>query len=212
MPLTPLPRAVDVLERLVAEGKATPPTTSLRNLPLPKAEPPGLPSSEALLAEVRRALERLRSRGADPGDHLRRFFLIDLSRDVRDWAVKVAPELRSLDAAHLATALSLEVELDFVTYDDRLAVAARAAELACELENRRSGGFPGAQCCREPTPSRPARHRPAAATRPLAAGDSCRPPRRARARHRSGRCWRRRQRHRRGSSCRRYPSCRRERT
>lgn len=87
--LTPLPRAVDVLERLVAEGKATPPTKSLRNLPLPKAEPPGLPS------EVRRALERLRSRGADPGDHLRGFFLIDLSRDVRDLAVKVAPELSS---------------------------------------------------------------------------------------------------------------------
>jgi len=79
--------------------------------------------------EVRRALERLRSRGADPGDHLRGFFLIDLSRDVRDWAVKVAPELRSLDAAHLATALSLEVDLDFVTYDDRLAAAARAAGL-----------------------------------------------------------------------------------
>ena len=51
--LTPQPRAVDVLERLVAEGKATPPTKSLRNLPLPKAEPPGLPSSEALLAEMR---------------------------------------------------------------------------------------------------------------------------------------------------------------
>ena len=79
--------------------------------------------------EVRRALERLRSRGADPGDHLRGFFLIDLSRDVRDLAVKVAPELRSLAAAHLATALSLEVDLDFVTYDDRLAAAARAAGL-----------------------------------------------------------------------------------
>ena len=51
--LTPLPKAVDVLERLVAEGKAIPPTKSLRNLPLPKAEPPGLPSSEALLAEMR---------------------------------------------------------------------------------------------------------------------------------------------------------------
>ena len=34
--------------------------------------------------EVRRALERLRARGADPGDHLRGFFLIDLSRDVKD--------------------------------------------------------------------------------------------------------------------------------
>jgi predicted nucleic acid-binding protein len=79
--------------------------------------------------EVRRALDRLRASGADPSDHLRGFFLIDLSRDVRDLAAKVAPELRSLDAAHLATALSLEVELDFVTYDDRLAAAAGAAGL-----------------------------------------------------------------------------------
>jgi len=79
--------------------------------------------------EVKRALDRLRGRGADPSDHLRGFFLVDLSRDVRDLAAKVAPELRSLDAVHLATALSLDVDLDFVTYDDRLAVAARAAGL-----------------------------------------------------------------------------------
>lgn len=79
--------------------------------------------------EVRRALERLRARGDDPSDHLRGFFLIDISRDVRDLAAKVAPELRSLDAVHLATALSLGVDLDFVTYDDRLAGAARAAGL-----------------------------------------------------------------------------------
>ena len=79
--------------------------------------------------EVRRTLDRLRARGAEPNEHLRGFFLIDLSRDVRDLAAKVAPELRSLDAAHLATALSLEVDLDFVTYDDRLAAAARAAGL-----------------------------------------------------------------------------------
>ena len=79
--------------------------------------------------EVRRALDRLRARGADPGDHVRGFFLIDLSRDVRDMAAKVAPELRALDAVHLATALSIGVDLDFVTYDDRLAVSARAAGL-----------------------------------------------------------------------------------
>lgn len=79
--------------------------------------------------EVRRTLDRLRARGAEPNEHLRGFFLIDLSRDVRDLAAKVAPELRSLDASHLATALSLEVDLDFVTYDDRLAAAARAAGL-----------------------------------------------------------------------------------
>ena len=79
--------------------------------------------------EVRRALERLRSRGADPGDHLRGFFLIDLSRDVRDVAAKIAPDLRSLDAVHVATALSIGVDLDFVTYDDRQAAAARAEGL-----------------------------------------------------------------------------------
>lgn len=79
--------------------------------------------------EVRRALDRLRARGADPGDHVRGFFLIDLSRDVRDVASKVAPELRSLDAVHLATALSIGTDLDFVTYDDRLAAAARVEGL-----------------------------------------------------------------------------------
>ena len=51
--LTPLPRPVDVLDRLVAEGKATAPTASLRNLKLPKPEPPGLPSTEEIFAEMR---------------------------------------------------------------------------------------------------------------------------------------------------------------
>jgi predicted nucleic acid-binding protein len=46
-----------------------------------------------------------------------------------DLAAKVAPQIRSLDAVHLATALSIGVDLDFVTYDDRQAVAAREAGL-----------------------------------------------------------------------------------
>ena len=79
--------------------------------------------------EVRRALDRLRAWGAEPTEHLRGFFLVDLSRDVRDLAAQVAPELRSLDAVHLATALSIGVDLDFVTYDNRQAAAARAAGL-----------------------------------------------------------------------------------
>lgn len=79
--------------------------------------------------EVRRALDQLRIQDAESTEHLRGFFLIDLSRDVRDLAAKAAPELRSLDAVHLATALSLGVDLDFITYDDRLAVSARAAGL-----------------------------------------------------------------------------------
>jgi prevent-host-death family protein len=52
--LTPLPKKdMDVLERLVAEGKATPPTKSLKNIRLPNPGPPGLPRSEDILAEER---------------------------------------------------------------------------------------------------------------------------------------------------------------
>ena len=79
--------------------------------------------------EVRRTLERWRALGADSTEHLRGFFQVDLSRDVRDLAAKIAPDLRSLDAVHVATALSIGVDLDFVTYDDRQAAAARAEGL-----------------------------------------------------------------------------------
>lgn len=52
--LTPLPKKeLDVFERMVAEGRATAPTTSLRNLPPPKPGPPGLPKSEDLISEMR---------------------------------------------------------------------------------------------------------------------------------------------------------------
>lgn len=52
--LTPLPaKTMNVFERLVADGKATAPTSSLKNLPLPKPGPPGLPRSEDILAEMR---------------------------------------------------------------------------------------------------------------------------------------------------------------
>jgi predicted nucleic acid-binding protein len=42
------------------------------------------------------------------------------------------PELRSLDAIHLATALSLDLdgEIAFITYDQRLSAAARKAGLS----------------------------------------------------------------------------------
>lgn len=52
--LTPLPaKTLNAMERLVAEGKATPPTNSLANLRLPKPGPPGSPRSEDVLAEFR---------------------------------------------------------------------------------------------------------------------------------------------------------------
>ena len=75
--------------------------------------------------EVRRTLQRFKSLGADVEEHVRGFFLIELSRDVRDRAVALGPKVRSLDAIHLSTALALDDEVDFVTYDNRLAAAAR---------------------------------------------------------------------------------------
>lgn len=57
--------------------------------------------------------------------------VIELERRIGEAAAAVDPAtLRSLDAIQLATALSLGAELDaFVTYDARLADAARAAGL-----------------------------------------------------------------------------------
>ncbi len=52
--LSPLPpKTMNVFERMVAEGRATAPTESLRNIRLPKPGPPGLPRSEDILAELR---------------------------------------------------------------------------------------------------------------------------------------------------------------
>jgi predicted nucleic acid-binding protein len=57
--------------------------------------------------------------------------VVELDQGVADMAATVGPTLlRALDAVHLASALSLGGELDaFVTYDDRLADAARAIGL-----------------------------------------------------------------------------------
>lgn len=52
--LTPLPKTgMDVFDRLVAEGNATPPVASLRNLTRPKEGPRGLPRSEDVISEMR---------------------------------------------------------------------------------------------------------------------------------------------------------------
>lgn len=79
--------------------------------------------------EVRATLQRLRALGADTEEHVRGFFLIELAKDVRDRAVSLGSALRSLDAIHLATAMTLDEDVDFITYDDRLAAAARAHQL-----------------------------------------------------------------------------------
>jgi predicted nucleic acid-binding protein len=54
--------------------------------------------------------------------------VFELDADIAAVAATVgAPTLRTLDAIHIATAMSLAPELDaFVTYDDRMAEAARS--------------------------------------------------------------------------------------
>ena len=74
-------------------------------------------NSPACLVDTRRALRDL--------------VFIDLSRDVLDQAgILGPPGLRSLDAVHLAVALSLGDDLDeLVTYDARMATAATGCGL-----------------------------------------------------------------------------------
>ena len=75
--------------------------------------------------EVRQTLQRLKSLGADIEEHVRGFFLIELSKDIRDRAVLLGTKLRALDAIHLSTAMALDDEVEVVTYYDLLAAAAR---------------------------------------------------------------------------------------
>ena len=91
-------------------------------------------SSAIARVEVLRALTRsgadeaVRRRAADV---LGRIALIPIDRPVLDVASKLGPpDLRSLDAIHLATALSVAGDLaGLVTYDDRLATAAARSRI-----------------------------------------------------------------------------------
>jgi len=90
-----------------------------------------LASSRLGVIETRRAAAR---RDHDPtrlDQVLRSFTVLEIDSVVATAAAALhPPSLRTLDAIHLATALGLGDELDaFVTYDDRLAEAARALRL-----------------------------------------------------------------------------------
>jgi len=84
--------------------------------------------------EIARALRRS---GAGPEAHeniefvLSRVVLMKLDAPILELAATLdPPELRSLDAIHLATALSLHEDLEaLVTYDVRLAAGAEALDL-----------------------------------------------------------------------------------
>lgn len=92
-------------------------------------------SSELAAIEVTR---RARIRGAAAELQARRVLgatsLRAIDRDVVERAASVEPkEIRSLDAIHLATALSIDPLPDaFISYDLRLNAAARAAGLHVE--------------------------------------------------------------------------------
>ena len=81
--------------------------------------------------EVSRALLRAGVRGAPTAEAFAGVEVIELDADLSARAASVEPAmLRTLDAIHLASALLVAEELDaFVTYDVRLADAARAAGL-----------------------------------------------------------------------------------
>ena len=88
-------------------------------------------SSALAKVEVMRAAARSSDSGAvaRAAQVLARTTLVDISDTILSRAAQVPPlRLRSLDAIHLATALTLGADLDgLVTYDERLAEGARLA-------------------------------------------------------------------------------------
>ena len=91
---------------------------------------PTLTSSVLAAVEVPRAARRYRADAA-AREVLEGVALIELSDDLARQAVMLEPpSLSSLDAIHLASALSLGEELEaFVGYDERLSEAVRVAGL-----------------------------------------------------------------------------------
>lgn len=83
------------------------------------------------IVETRRAVRRHLHDPAHLDLILRSLGVVEFDADIAREAAAVEPiSLKSLDAIHLASAVRLGAVVDaFVTYDDRLAAAARAAGL-----------------------------------------------------------------------------------
>lgn len=94
--------------------------------------------------EVTRALRRHGIPADDIADALRGFIVVEVDAAILATAGAFDPPiLRSLDAVHLATALAVGASgLQMVTYDDRLAEAARAAGLAVTQPGRVAANAP----------------------------------------------------------------------
>jgi len=83
------------------------------------------------IVETQRAVARFAHDAAHLEVITRSVTVLEFDAAISGQAGSIAPAaLRTLDAIHLATALMLGAELDaFVTYDDRLAAAARSIGL-----------------------------------------------------------------------------------
>ncbi|HVL66396.1 MAG TPA: type II toxin-antitoxin system VapC family toxin [Vicinamibacterales bacterium] len=90
----------------------------------------GLVASVLVVVECGRAVRRAGGRRVlqRAGEVLEAVYLMDLSLPLLEEAAALQPRsIRSLDAIHIATALSVdEPDLEVITYDARMAEAARA--------------------------------------------------------------------------------------
>ena len=92
---------------------------------------PTLVTSVIGVIELRRAAQRELASSARVEAVLARLNAIELDAGIRETAATLEHPLRTLDAIHLATAISLEDDLGAIAcYDERLANAARAEGIA----------------------------------------------------------------------------------
>ena len=92
----------------------------------------GLVSSRLAALECRRAARRAGHRRLlqRVDQVLDAIYLLEITPAILDDAAAADPPLRSLDAIHLATALSIgDQQMQVITYDNRFAEAARASGL-----------------------------------------------------------------------------------
>ena len=91
---------------------------------------PSIEVSTSVLSEVE-VLRNLQKFQVSAEQAMLGLYLVALDHDIRRTAIELGnTTLRSLDAIHVATAIAIaDRDLEFVTYDERQAKAARAAGL-----------------------------------------------------------------------------------
>jgi predicted nucleic acid-binding protein len=106
------------------------------------AEREGLVASRLAVVECRRAARRASHRRVlqTVDEILEAIYLIEVTPAILDAAAAADPPiLRSLDAIHLATAMSVaDPVMDVITYDERFADAARSRGLAVVQPGRKT--------------------------------------------------------------------------